>query len=76
MGRKLLIRIGRFLQSDEGATAVEYAVILMLILLGLITAVQSVGSVAENSLQNSADEINNAFKKQVRMTPTAYKKLQ
>ena len=61
MGRKLLIRIGRFLQSDEGATAVEYAVILMLILLGLITAVQSVGSVAENSLQNSADEINNAF---------------
>jgi len=37
-------RISRFLRSDEGATAVEYAVILALILLVLISAVGVLGT--------------------------------
>jgi pilus assembly protein Flp/PilA len=41
--RKLFGNLGRFLQSEDGPTAVEYAVMLALILVACITIVTSLG---------------------------------
>lgn len=41
-----MLRFWSLLQSDEGATAVEYAVMLALILLAVMSAIGSVGSQA------------------------------
>lgn len=43
----------RFLADEEGTTAVEYAVMLALILAVCITAVASIGSTNEGSLKDS-----------------------
>ena len=37
-------QIRKFIQSDSGATAVEYAVLLALILMGVISAIGTVGA--------------------------------
>jgi pilus assembly protein Flp/PilA len=51
----------RFLRRDDGPTAVEYAVLLGLILLACITAVMLVGQSTATSYSNSSQSINNAF---------------
>lgn len=40
----LVTRVSRFLKSEDGPTAVEYAVMLALILVACITIVTSLGS--------------------------------
>jgi pilus assembly protein Flp/PilA len=40
----LVSRIGHFLRSEDGPTAVEYAVMLALILVACITVVQTLGT--------------------------------
>ena len=45
----------RFLCSEEGPAAVEYAVVLAMILLICIGAVKSVGSAVKGSLENTAN---------------------
>jgi pilus assembly protein Flp/PilA len=40
----LYSRIGRFVKSEDGPTAVEYAVMLALILVAIITIVTSLGT--------------------------------
>lgn len=40
----MIKKIRRFVSSDDGATAVEYAVLLALILMGVIGAIGTVGS--------------------------------
>ena len=37
-------RLGRFFKSEEGTTAVEYAIIASLIFLAIVAAVTSLGS--------------------------------
>jgi pilus assembly protein Flp/PilA len=51
----------RFFQSDEGATAVEYAVMLALILLACFGAVVLVGQATSTSYTNSAASLATAF---------------
>ena len=41
--QKFITRVNRFLSSEDGPTAVEYAVMLALILVACITIVQSLG---------------------------------
>ena len=49
-------RIKSFLQEEEGPTAVEYAVMLALILAGIIAAISTVGGgTGDLFLQNSND---------------------
>jgi pilus assembly protein Flp/PilA len=43
-GDRAMRLIAKFLRSEEAATAVEYAVILMLILLVVLSGVRAVGS--------------------------------
>ena len=58
MVRSLLHSIRRFLRDESGPTAVEYCVMLMLILLVCITAVQLVGRAASDNWTDSSDKLN------------------
>lgn len=51
----------RILASDDGTTAVEYAVMLALIIAVCITAVASVGSTNDGSLKDSMDKLGTAM---------------
>lgn len=42
--RNLTTKLGRFLRSEDGPTAVEYAVMLALIVVVCLGAVRSIGS--------------------------------
>lgn len=50
-----------FLTDEEGPTAVEYAVMLMLIILMCIIGVQSVGRNTNQMFADSNDDLNTAF---------------
>jgi pilus assembly protein Flp/PilA len=47
----------RFLRGEEATTAVEYAVMLALIIVVCITAVAGVGSSNDGSLKDSMDKL-------------------
>ena len=51
----------RFLRDESGPTAVEYCVMLMLILLVCITAVQLIGRALNDSWTDSSGQLNNAL---------------
>jgi pilus assembly protein Flp/PilA len=53
--------IQRFLQEEDGPTAVEYAVILALILMAIIAGVGTVGGGTANLWENNSNEISNAI---------------
>ncbi len=55
-------KVARFLRDEEGPTAVEYAMMIMLIFLACIMAVVSVGQSTSASFQHSGAEITEAFK--------------
>jgi pilus assembly protein Flp/PilA len=46
--------LGRFLQDESGPTAVEYAVMLALIIVVCITAITTLGSNANSTFANVA----------------------
>ena len=50
-------KVQRFLVSEDGPTAVEYAVMLALIVIVCLTAIQAIGTNASNTFQNVADQI-------------------
>ena len=54
-------RILKFLREEDGPTAVEYAVMLALILAVCITAISAVGTQASSSFNNSRSEIMTKF---------------
>ena len=53
--------IKTFLENDDGPTAVEYCVILALIVLALIATVKNLGTQTGNSFVNSGNAIQNAM---------------
>jgi pilus assembly protein Flp/PilA len=56
----ILARIQQFLQVEEAATAAEYAVLLALILLALISAITTVGNSTSGLWQNDVTRITAA----------------
>lgn len=46
-----------FLSSEDGPTAVEYAVMLALIVIVCLTAIQAIGTNANTKFQASADAL-------------------
>ena len=48
----------KFLRDEDGATAVEYAVMLVLIIVVCIAAVTILGQKVNNRFKNVADSIN------------------
>lgn len=58
--KNLALKVQRFLKSEDGPTAVEYAVMLALIVIVCLTAIRSIGSNANVTFQNVADELGGA----------------
>ena len=56
----ILARIRQFVQAEEAATAAEYAVLLALILLALISAITTVGNSTSGLWQNDVTRITTA----------------
>ena len=54
--------IVRFLKEEDGPTAVEYAVMLSLILLSVIGSVSLMVDETQKSFDRSSDAINGSFK--------------
>jgi pilus assembly protein Flp/PilA len=56
----MLHKIQRFLKSENGPTAVEYAVMLALIIVVCLVAISSVGTKASTTFSNVANSIAGA----------------
>ena len=61
MLKTIVKKIRYFLTDEEGPTAVEYAVMLMLIILICITGVQAVGRNTSDMFVDSNNKMNDAF---------------
>ena len=55
--KSLALKLQRFLKSEDGPTAVEYAVMLALIVIVCLTAISSVGTNANTTFTNVAASI-------------------
>ncbi len=60
-GRYPTRRLRAFFGCEEGTTAVEYAVMLALIIALCVSAVSSVGSTNDGSLKDSMDKLGTAM---------------
>jgi pilus assembly protein Flp/PilA len=56
--RKLLTKLRRFIVSEEGPTAVEYAVMLALIVVVCLAAVRSIGTNAKTTFTTIANSLS------------------
>jgi len=55
---KLLAKkVHRFLVSEDGPTAVEYAVMLALIVIVCLTAIQAIGTAASTTFDNVSQSV-------------------
>jgi pilus assembly protein Flp/PilA len=55
--KNLATKLQRFLASEDGPTAVEYAVMLALIVIVCLTAIKSIGTNANTTFTNVAKEL-------------------
>lgn len=55
--KSLAKKVQRFLVSEDGPTAVEYAVMLALIVIVCLTAIQAIGTNASDAFQEVANQI-------------------
>lgn len=55
--KNLAAKVQRFLVSEDGPTAVEYAVMLALIVIVCLTAIRSIGQQASATFDNVATEL-------------------
>jgi pilus assembly protein Flp/PilA len=55
--KTLAMKVQRFLVSDDGPTAVEYAVMLALIVIVCITAIRSIGTNANLTFEAVGTEL-------------------
>jgi pilus assembly protein Flp/PilA len=51
------LKIKRFLKSEDGPTAVEYAVMLALIIVVCLTAIQAVGTNAASTFNTVSSQV-------------------
>jgi len=58
--RKFAQSVVNFLQREDGPTAVEYAVMLALIIVVCITAITAIGTNANKTFSNVASNLNTA----------------
>jgi pilus assembly protein Flp/PilA len=55
--KKFLNKVQRFIKSEDGPTAVEYAIMLALIVIVCLTAIQAVGTNAKSTFDNIATDL-------------------
>jgi pilus assembly protein Flp/PilA len=56
--RSLALRVRRFLVSEDGPTAVEYAVMLALIIIVCLAAITTIGTQASTAFSNVSASLN------------------
>jgi pilus assembly protein Flp/PilA len=56
--KNLALKVQRFLVSEDGPTAVEYAVMLALIVIVCLTAIGSIGTSAKNTFNSVAGSLS------------------
>lgn len=56
--KSIVSKVQRFLKSEDGPTAVEYAIMLALIVIVCLTAIQAVGQNASNAFNDIAADLN------------------
>ena len=55
--KKLAKKVQQFLVSEDGPTAVEYALMLALIVIVCLTAIRSIGTAAETTFNHVAGQL-------------------
>ena len=55
--KNFVSKVQNFLKSEDGPTAVEYAIMLALIVIVCLTAITAVGEAANSAFQNIAGEL-------------------
>jgi pilus assembly protein Flp/PilA len=55
--KSLALKVCRFLVCEDGPTAVEYAVMLALIIIVCLTAITSIGTKASNTFSSVASSL-------------------
>ena len=55
--KSFALKLKRFLKSEDGPTAVEYAVMLSLIIVVCITAVSAIGTRASQTFQQVSNQL-------------------
>ncbi len=58
--KSVITKVQRFLKSEDGPTAVEYAIMLALIVIVCLSAVQAIGQNAAGAFQDIADDLDQA----------------
>ena len=58
--KKFAQKVKTFLKSEDGPTAVEYAVMLALIVIVCLTAIKAIGANASNALNDIAADLESA----------------
>ena len=60
--KSLATKVQRFLVSEDGPTAVEYAVMLALIVIVCLTAIRSIGTNANATFESVANELGGLYR--------------
>jgi len=55
--KNLMTKVQKFLKSEDGPTAVEYAIMLALIVIVCLTAITAVGDAANSAFTNIAGQL-------------------
>ena len=58
--KNIISKVQRFLKSEDGPTAVEYAIMLALIVIVCLTAIQAIGDNAKTAFNTIATEISSS----------------
>ena len=56
--KKLITKVQKFMQAEDGPTAVEYAIMLALIVIVCIAAVGAIGNATSAAFENVADTLS------------------
>ena len=58
--KSIVSKVQRFLKSEDGPTAVEYAIMLALIVIVCLTAIQAIGTNAASAFNDIASDLDSA----------------
>jgi pilus assembly protein Flp/PilA len=58
--KNIVSKVQRFLKSEDGPTAVEYAIMLALIVIVCLTAIQAIGTNASSAFSDIAADLDSA----------------
>ena len=70
--KNFAMKLKRFLKSEDGPTAVEYAVMLSLIIVVCITAVTSIGKNAATTFTNVANQLGTSSELETSSRPSSH----